>query len=182
MSASSHTKIVTWTSNRIVQQRTLFKMVELTLYFQVNLKKPGNSWCHESIQVTIKSKLGINSIYLQHLSQKNLSSAFNVSVELKFFKQLVIELFCSISRLKSKNVSSLAVTVSHRRHLVSLVSIPWSEQFTIMRFLKKGRERGRECNRLNPIQSSQFIIIPSFAASNTIGQLCSVAWRLLCFQ
>lgn len=178
MSASSHTKIVTWTSNRIVQQRTLFKMVELTLYFQVNLKKPGNSWCHESIQVTIKSKLGINSIYLQHLSQKNLSSAFNVSVELKFFKQLVIELFCSISRLKSKNVSSLAVTVSHRRHLVSLVSIPWSEQFTIMRFLKISGE----CNRFNPIQSSQFIGTPSFAASNTIWQLCRVAWQLLSVQ
>lgn len=62
--------------------------------------------------------------YLQHLSQKNLSSAFNVSVELKFFKQLVIELFCSISRLKSRKVSSLAVTVSHRKHLVSLVSKP----------------------------------------------------------
>lgn len=74
--------------------------------------------------------------YLQHLSQKNLSSAFNVSVELKFFKQLVIELFCSISRLKSKNVSSLAVTVSHRKHLVSLVSIPWlKQQLKIMRFL-----------------------------------------------
>jgi len=66
----------------------------------------------------------MKAAYLQHLSQKNLSSAFNVSVELKFFKQLVIELFCSISRLKSKKVSSLAVTVSHRRHLVSLVSIP----------------------------------------------------------
>lgn len=62
--------------------------------------------------------------YLQHLSQKNLSSAFKVSVELKFFKQLVIELFCSISRLRSRNVSSLAVTVSHRKHLVSFVSIP----------------------------------------------------------
>ncbi|KAJ0884008.1 hypothetical protein HanPSC8_Chr10g0428461 [Helianthus annuus] len=60
----------------------------------------------------------------QHLSQKNLSSAFKVSVELKFFKQLVIELFCSISRLKSKNVSSLAVTVSHLKHFVSFVSIP----------------------------------------------------------
>lgn len=62
--------------------------------------------------------------YLQHLSQKNLSSAFKVSVELKFLRQLVIELFCSISRLKSKNVSSLAVTVSHLRHLVSLVNKP----------------------------------------------------------
>lgn len=153
-------------------------MAELTLYFQVDFKKPGNSWCHKSIQVIIKSKLGVNSTYLQHLSQKNLSSAFNVSVELKFFKQLVIELFCSISRLKSKNVSSLAVTVSHRKHLVSLVSIPWPEQFTIMRFLKISGE----CNRFNPIQSSQFIGTPSFAASNTIWQLCRVAWQLLSVQ
>jgi hypothetical protein len=58
------------------------------------------------------------------LSQKNLSSAFKVSVELKFLRQLVMELFCSISKLKSKNVSSLAVTVSHLRHRVSFVSIP----------------------------------------------------------
>lgn len=62
--------------------------------------------------------------YLQHLSQKNLSSAFKVSVELKFFRQLVIELFCSISRLRSKKVSSLAVTVSQRKHLVSFVRMP----------------------------------------------------------
>lgn len=62
---------------------------------------------------------------LQHLSQKNLSSAFKVSVELKFLRQLVIELFCSISRLKSRNVSSLAVTVSQHKHRVSFVNIPW---------------------------------------------------------
>jgi hypothetical protein len=62
--------------------------------------------------------------YLQHLSQKNLSSAFNVSVELKLRKQLVIELFCSISKLRSRNVSSLAVTVSQHRHRVSLVKMP----------------------------------------------------------
>lgn len=72
----------------------------------------------------IEKQQNIGGTNLQHLSQKNLSSAFNVSVELKFLRQLVIELFCSISRLKSKNVSSLAVTVSHLRHLVSLVSIP----------------------------------------------------------
>lgn len=65
-----------------------------------------------------------DTMYLQHLSQKNLSSAFRVSVELKFLRQLVIELFCSMSRLRSKNVSSLAVTVSQRKHLVSLVRIP----------------------------------------------------------
>ena len=62
--------------------------------------------------------------YLQHLSQKNLSSAFRVSVEQKFFRQLVIELFCSMSTLRSRNVSSLAVTVSHLKHLVSFVSMP----------------------------------------------------------
>lgn len=65
-----------------------------------------------------------NELYLQHLSQKNLSSAFRVSVELKFLRQLVIELFSSISRLKSKKVSSLAVTVSHLRHFVSFVNMP----------------------------------------------------------
>ena len=68
---------------------------------------------------------GMRTTYLQHLSQKNLSSAFKVSVELKFLRQLVSELFCSMSRLRSKNVSSLSVTVSHLRHLVSLVNIPY---------------------------------------------------------
>ena len=58
------------------------------------------------------------------MSQKNLSSAFRVSVEQKFFRQLVIELFCSMSTLRSRNVSSLAVTVSHLKHLVSFVSMP----------------------------------------------------------
>jgi hypothetical protein len=67
----------------------------------------------------------VGTAYLQHLSQKNLSSAFKVSVELKFLRQLVSELFCSMSRLRSKNVSSLSVTVSHLRHLVSLVNIPY---------------------------------------------------------
>jgi hypothetical protein len=67
--------------------------------------------------------------YLQHLSQKNLSSAFKVSVEQKFFRQLVIELFCSMSTLRSRNVSSLAVTVSHLRHLVSLVNMPWQNLY-----------------------------------------------------
>lgn len=80
--------------------------------------------------------------YLQHLSQKNLSSAFNVSVELKFFRQLVIELFCSISRLRSKNVSSLAVTVSHLKHLVSFVSIPYKKnKFSYVHHDKKEKEK-----------------------------------------
>jgi hypothetical protein len=101
------------------------------------------------------------SIYLQHLSQKNLSSAFNVSVELKFFKQLVIELFCSISRLKSKNVSSLAVTVSHCKHLVSLVSIPWSQQLATMKFHNIDINLNFVINKLYPLQSSQFILPPN---------------------
>lgn len=71
---------------------------------------------------------GIYLWYLQHLSQKNLSSAFKVSVEKKFFRQLVSELFCSMSTLKSKKVSSFAVTVSHIRHLVSLVKVPCKEK------------------------------------------------------
>lgn len=71
---------------------------------------------------------GMGTTHLQHLSQKNLSSAFKVSVELKFLRQLVIELFCSMSKLRSKNVSSLSVTVSHLRHLVSLVNIPYRKE------------------------------------------------------
>jgi hypothetical protein len=39
-------------------------------------------------------------------------------------RQLVMELFCSISRLRSKKVSSRAVIVSHRKHLVSFVNVP----------------------------------------------------------
>lgn len=82
---------------------------------------------HSPFLCQIKDKSTIKaSGYLQHLSQKNLSSAFKVSVELKFLRQLVIELFCSMSRLRSKKVSSLAVTVSHRKHLVSLVSMPYT--------------------------------------------------------
>lgn len=93
-----------------------------------------------------------NCTNLQHLSQKNLSSAFSVSVELKFLRQLVIELFCSISRLRSRNVSSLAVTVSHRRHLVSFVKVPWNyvvywchaqEQFVHTRSLPPEATSGR---------------------------------------
>lgn len=74
--------------------------------------------------------------YLQHLSQKNLSSAFKVSVELKFLRQLVMELFCSMSRLRSKNVSSLSVTVSHLRHLVSFVNMPYKEKIRIRLIFK----------------------------------------------
>jgi hypothetical protein len=82
---------------------------------------------------------GMRTTYLQHLSQKNLSSAFKVSVELKFLRQLVSELFCSMSRLRSKNVSSLSVTVSHLRHLVSLVNIPYRNKIKNYRHIYKIR-------------------------------------------
>ena len=47
-------------------------------------------------------------------------------------KTAVIELFCSMSRLRSKNVSSLSVTVSHLKHLVSLVNIPYISKIKII--------------------------------------------------
>ena len=72
----------------------------------------------------IETKIKMN---LQHLSQKNLSSALSVSVELNLCRQLVIELFCSMSRLRSRNVSSLAVIVSQHKHLVSFVRVPYKK-------------------------------------------------------
>lgn len=65
------------------------------------------------------------SCKVQQESHWNLLSLHKVSVLLKFFRQLVIEVFCSTSMLKSKKSSSLDVTVSQLRHLVSLVKIPW---------------------------------------------------------
>ncbi|KAJ0887244.1 hypothetical protein HanRHA438_Chr09g0388561 [Helianthus annuus] len=98
-----------------------FNLHPLLCFLQtVRIKKKKKSLNYAPIQILVFA----DGTDLQHLSQKNLSSAFKVSVELKFFKQLVIELFCSISRLRSKKVSSLAVTVSHLKHLVSFVSIP----------------------------------------------------------
>ncbi len=43
---------------------------------------------------------------------------------LKFLRQLVRLVFCSISKLRSMNTSSLLVTVSQCRHRVSLTSVP----------------------------------------------------------
>ena len=65
------------------------------------------------------------SWYVEQLSHLNLLSLHSVSVLLKFFKQLVIEVFCSTSMLRSKKSSSLHVTVSQFKHLVSLVKIPY---------------------------------------------------------
>lgn len=45
-------------------------------------------------------------------------------MELKLRRQLVMELFCSMSRLRSKNVSSRDVSVSQHRHRVSFVTVP----------------------------------------------------------
>ena len=52
-------------------------------------------------------------------------SLHKVSVLLKFLKQLVMDVFCSTSMLKSKKSSSLLVTVSQFRQRVSLVKMPW---------------------------------------------------------
>jgi hypothetical protein len=68
--------------------------------------------------------------HLQHFS-------FKLSVELKFLRQLVIELFRSMSRLRSKNVSSLSVIVSHLKHLVSLVNISYRNKVKNNRLISK---------------------------------------------
>ena len=52
-------------------------------------------------------------------------SLHKVSVLLKFLKQLVMDVFCSTSMLKSKKSSSLLVTVSQFKQRVSLVKMPW---------------------------------------------------------
>ena len=58
-------------------------------------------------------------------SHWNLLSLHKVSVLLKFLKQLVMDVFCSTSMLKSKKSSSLLVTVSQFKQRVSLVKMPW---------------------------------------------------------
>jgi hypothetical protein len=80
-------------------------------------------------------------------------------VEKKLFRQLVTELFCSTSTLKSKNVSSFAVTVSHIRHFVSLVKIPCivEEQ---------------------PLSSAQFLVKRQI--THVYFQQIAVTWKLLC--
>mmetsp|Transcript_23267 Transcript_23267/g.79175 ORF Transcript_23267/g.79175 Transcript_23267/m.79175 type:complete len:209 (-) Transcript_23267:51-677(-) len=61
-----------------------------------------------------------------HASQWNFSDAPSVSTLLKFRRHALTLLFCSMSRLRSKNASSRDVTVSHHRHLVWFVSFPWN--------------------------------------------------------
>ena len=81
---------------------------------------------------------------MEHESHLNLLSLHSVSVLLKFLRQVVIEVFCSTSMLRSKKSSSLLVTctdqtrvksllfaqpvllptVSQLRHRVSLVRMP----------------------------------------------------------
>jgi hypothetical protein len=80
-------------------------------------------------------------------------------VEKKLFRQLVIELFCSTSTLKSKNVSSFAVMVSHIRHFVSLVKIPC---------IVEGQ----------PLSPAQFLIKRQI--THVYFQQIAVTWKLLC--
>ena len=61
------------------------------------------------------------------MSHLNLLSEQRVSVEEKFLRQEVTEVFWSTSMLRSQNSSSLEVTVSQFRQRVSLVRMPWVE-------------------------------------------------------
>ena len=78
------------------------------------------------------------SCRVQHESHWNLLSLQRVSVLLKFFKQLVIEVFCSTSIDRSKKSSSLLVTVSQLRQRVSLVKMPWKMSEIQVGFLLSG--------------------------------------------
>ncbi|EYU39142.1 hypothetical protein MIMGU_mgv1a016157mg [Erythranthe guttata] len=98
-------------------------------------KKVLNNRLVDHLHVLIvEAQPSIMALDYTHLSQKNFSSAIRVSVELKFLRQPLNELFCSISMLKSRNISSLAVTVSHLKHLVSFVRIPCVSESQMMRF------------------------------------------------
>ena len=68
-------------------------------------------------------------------SHWNLLSLHKVSVLLKFLKQLVMDVFCSTSILKSKKSSSLLVTVSQFKQRVSLVKMPWKISLIQVGFL-----------------------------------------------
>ena len=83
-------------------------------------------------------KLTWASCRVQHESHWNLLSLQRVSVLLKFFKQLVIEVFCSTSIDRSKKSSSLLVTVSQLRQRVSLVKMPWKMSEIQVGFLLSG--------------------------------------------
>ena len=85
-----------------------------------------------------KVKLTWASCRVQHESHWNLLSLQRVSVLLKFFKQLVIEVFCSTSIDRSKKSSSLLVTVSQLRQRVSLVKMPWKMSEIQVGFLLSG--------------------------------------------
>ena len=84
------------------------------------------------------AKLTWASCRVQHESHWNLLSLQRVSVLLKFFKQLVIDVFCSTSMLRSKKSSSLLVTVSQFRQRVSLVKMPWKMSLIHVGFLLSG--------------------------------------------
>ena len=84
------------------------------------------------------AKLTWASCRVQHESHWNLLSLQRVSVLLKFFKQLVIEVFCSTSIDRSKKSSSLLVTVSQLRQRVSLVKMPWKMSEIQVGFLLSG--------------------------------------------
>ena len=81
------------------------------------------------------SKLTWASCRVQHESHWNLLSLHKVSVLLKFLRQLVIDVFCSTSMLKSKKSSSLLVTVSQFKQRVSLVKMPWNMSLIQVDFL-----------------------------------------------
>ena len=89
----------------------------------------------ESFWSIVLWKLTWASCKVQHESHWNLLSLHRVSVLLKFFKQLVIDVFCSTSMLKSKKSSSLLVTVSQFKHRVSLVKMPWKMSLIHVDFL-----------------------------------------------
>ena len=97
------------------------KMVE---FFKKNLTVLMKKW-----------KLTWASCKVQHESHWNLLSLHKVSVLLKFLRQLVIDVFCSTSMLKSKKSSSLLVTVSQFKHRVSLVKMPWNMSLIQVDFL-----------------------------------------------
>mmetsp|Transcript_46628 Transcript_46628/g.76138 ORF Transcript_46628/g.76138 Transcript_46628/m.76138 type:complete len:204 (+) Transcript_46628:702-1313(+) len=96
------------------------------------------------------------SCKLQHVSQKNLSTSFSVSVLEKLRIHADMLVFCSISRLRSRNVSSRLVTDSQHRHLVSFVMVPWKtsciqvRMFWSLSFDLLSKAKGREALILAP--------------------------------
>ena len=66
----------------------------------------------------------------QQESQKNLFFWQSISLALNWRRHAVTDEFCSMSIDKSKKDSSLAETVSHVRHRVSLVRTPSNRRWT----------------------------------------------------